>query len=172
MKKMVLVKDYGKCTALLLETEKADSCIEDAVELAEKEGLCCLLSTIPDRIWEKAGAKLLEAEVIERQERWINPSLQRARCATCRDCFSFTDGVCCKYGGICDPDQTAMDCVHGEEVLELLYDGEHREYIILTEWIGAVKAAEIMAEGLKESIREYAGKGYYSNDLWELKEKE
>lgn len=42
--------------------------------------------------------------------------------ATCRDCNSFEDGSCYKYGGLCDPNACDCDCVHGENIFRVEHE--------------------------------------------------
>lgn len=121
-------RDYGNITNVAFlapEGIDAEKAILDAAKEAERDGLRFTLSAIPEKYLNRQGLKPLEVKNIELEDHRYGRTIAEDNgiwCAACRDCDSFEDGSCYRYGGICDPDNSPDDCIHGDNIVILGYN--------------------------------------------------
>lgn len=96
---------------------------QQAVQDAESDQLRFRTSDVPESYLAKYGLFVQSLDTVNITEQLYGRTKleQTGICqATCRNCNSFIDGFCDKYGSVCDPDDY-MDCVHSDNTYVLSY---------------------------------------------------
>lgn len=128
----VILKDYSETDTITFECEEkinaddVSTLMHQAADLAEKDGFVGWMQNIPEKYFSEVCLKVVPHIITEIDNMKIGQTEQEKAgvyVATCRDCNSFEDGSCYKYGGLCDPNACDSDCVHGENIFRV----EHKK---------------------------------------------
>lgn len=128
----VILKDYAETETITFKCEEkinaddVSALMNQAADLAEKDGFVGWMQDIPEKYFSEVGLKVVPHIITEIDNMKIGETEQEKAgvyVATCRDCNSFEDGSCYKYGGLCDPNACDSDCVHGENIFRV----EHKK---------------------------------------------
>lgn len=155
--KIIVFRDYGNVEVSLFQAEDSvniPKTILDAAKEAEKDGNCFTLSNVPENYLKKYGLEKLQIETIEMQDHTFGktPAEQSGIYRpTCRDCNSFEEGSCCRYGGLCNPDAEKDYCLHAEDIFLLNYRADNTCMNILVRLDGT-RMWELELPAAKESV--------------------
>lgn len=127
----VVLKDYSEIETITFECEEkinaddVSTLMHQAADLAEKDGFVGWMQDIPEKYFLEMGLKVVPYAVAEIDNMKIGQTEQEKAgvyVATYRDCNSFEEGSCYKYGGLCDPNACDCDCVHGENIFRVEHE--------------------------------------------------
>lgn len=178
MERMLIhIEEYANRKSMILEAADDIKCRFDTMiqkVMNESKTPCCI-STIPDEYYKEFGIrKIVIPEYTYSDCVLVKDKLEEngISIACCRDCNSFDEGGCFKYGGLCDPECEGNDCLHADDIYSLRYGEEHICYVHLYATIEADKVAALVKEhrpDLTENIQEYNEEDIeYDAVGWEL----
>lgn len=130
---LLFIKDYGNTYPVILSAPDHID-IKDAFFAAcndaANDGIRFSSPHIPDKYLLKHHLKRENLPVMELQIHHYGQTPSEAggvSYPTCRNCNSFEDGSCYRYGGICNPDDEE-DCIHSESIYQLTYESDEHPF--------------------------------------------
>lgn len=151
----VILKDYAETETITFEcATNIDSnaiweLINQAADLAEKDGFVGWAQNIPEKYFSEVGLKVVPHLVAGIDNMKIGQTEQEKAGvyeATCRDCSSFEDGSCFRHGGLCDPNACDSDCVHGDNIFRVEHlRNKTVEFIVVEKDLDHDEIAKILA---------------------------
>ena len=130
MRKKLLILNNGNDTIywLIIHNNNIDfhKAFQSVKDRAKKENFSGYLSETPSQWWYDAGLVPMSLEILNHPNTYIRPKRDydkyKIERANCYDCNSCEDNICMQYGGIVTADDNIHECLHGENLYNLIYD--------------------------------------------------
>lgn len=134
-----------------LSREEIVEAVNKAAEAAENDGFRGTYVDLPEKYLEMYGVSAFDYPIVDFEDYTIGETEAEKKGfyrASCEDCYSYESGTCSKWGGTCNPYDTEMDCVHGDEIYTVVVDkdteNEERNMYVIPESMSNAEIAEVL----------------------------